>query len=220
MKRLKRLIAIFLVTACSNHTAWAQAVTGGGFIPYENGTNLSESLAGKTVIQPKVASGTVVKNCPECSALIGEYSLATSTVTPPPGNDWRFSKGRLSVSQLDGQHLLFVMACEWQDSPKSACDEWWTAQIREDGVYLSDHRAGLISGVQFDRVNGKLRILSRSAYGSVRTDQFVSDSTPLSDRALIRRRKNGHLSFNETVKEKAFGHYSKWRYSPLRVEFK
>lgn len=46
--------------------AWAQAITGKGFLPDENGTNLDDPQAGKAAQRQKVAPGTVIKDCVEC----------------------------------------------------------------------------------------------------------------------------------------------------------
>ena len=48
--------------------AWAQAITGKGFLPDENGTNLDDPQAKK--LAPSLTAGTVIKDCAECPAMV------------------------------------------------------------------------------------------------------------------------------------------------------
>jgi formylglycine-generating enzyme required for sulfatase activity len=69
MTQFIRSIAVLLISACLMQGACAQAITGKGFLPDENGTNLDAPQASKAV-QQKVAAGTVVKDCPECPEMV------------------------------------------------------------------------------------------------------------------------------------------------------
>ena len=64
----------------------AQAITGKGFLPDENGTNLDDPQASKT-IQQKVSPGTIIKDCPECPEMVvlpGGSFLMGSPPDPEP----------------------------------------------------------------------------------------------------------------------------------------
>jgi formylglycine-generating enzyme required for sulfatase activity len=65
-----RSIAVLLLSACLTQVALAQAITGKGFLPDENGTNLDDPQAGKEAQRQKVAPGTVFKDCSECPDLV------------------------------------------------------------------------------------------------------------------------------------------------------
>jgi len=58
----------FLVLACVAQVAGAQGLFK-GFVPDENGTNLDDPQASKTV-QQKVAPGSIIKDCPECPEMV------------------------------------------------------------------------------------------------------------------------------------------------------
>ena len=62
--------------------AWAQAITGKGFLPDENGTNLDDPQASKTA-QQKVAPGTIIKDCPECPEMVVLPSGSFLMGSPP-----------------------------------------------------------------------------------------------------------------------------------------
>lgn len=64
-----RSIAVLLLSACLAQGAWAQFnVSGPGFLPDENGTNLDDPQAKKGT--PKVAAGSVIKDCAECPEMV------------------------------------------------------------------------------------------------------------------------------------------------------
>ena len=68
--------------------AWAQAITGKGFLPDENGTNLDDPQASKTAQQQKVVPLTIIKDCPECPEMVvlpgGSFLMGSP---PDPGPD-------------------------------------------------------------------------------------------------------------------------------------
>jgi len=65
-----------------------QVISGKGFTPDENGTNLDDPQASKTAQQQKVAPGTVFKDCPECPEMVvlpgGSFLMGSP---PDPGPD-------------------------------------------------------------------------------------------------------------------------------------
>jgi formylglycine-generating enzyme required for sulfatase activity len=64
-----RSIAVLLLSACLMQGAWAQFnVSGPGFLPDENGTNLDDPHPKK--VAPKVAAGTIIKDCAECPKMV------------------------------------------------------------------------------------------------------------------------------------------------------
>ena len=64
-----RSVGVLLLSACLAQGAWAQFnVSGPGFVPDENGTNLDDPQAKKGT--PKVAAGTVIKDCAECPEMV------------------------------------------------------------------------------------------------------------------------------------------------------
>ena len=59
-----------------------QVISGKGFLPDENGTNLDAPPASKTV-QQKVAPGTIIKDCPECPEMVVLPSGSFLMGSPP-----------------------------------------------------------------------------------------------------------------------------------------
>ena len=69
MNQFIRSIAVLLLSACLAQGAWAQFnVSGPGFVPDENGTNLDAPQGGKA--SPNVATGAVIKDCAECPEMV------------------------------------------------------------------------------------------------------------------------------------------------------
>jgi formylglycine-generating enzyme required for sulfatase activity len=69
MKQFIRPISVLLISACLMQVAWAQFnVSGPGFLPDENGTNLDDPQAKKAT--PKGATVTVVKDCADCPEMV------------------------------------------------------------------------------------------------------------------------------------------------------
>jgi formylglycine-generating enzyme required for sulfatase activity len=65
-----------------------QVISGKGFTPDENGTNLDDPQASKTVQRLKVAPGTIIKDCPECPEMVVLPSGSFLMGSPPdPGPD-------------------------------------------------------------------------------------------------------------------------------------
>ena len=164
-------------------------------------------------------------NCFRCQEIKGEYNLTTSTVEVPKGyvskrsDSWQFSKGRLLVKSINDRHLLLVLACQWSDSPNESCDDWWTVQIRDDGVYLQDMNTSPLR-FSFDLAKRILTIIRYAPDGAVRTDRYQVDDAPLTDPALIRRQKRAISSFDGTIKDKTFGDFSAWKFTQSQIEFK
>lgn len=87
MNQFIRFIAVLLLSAGLMQGVCAQAITGKGFLPDENGTNLDDPQASKPV-QQKVAPGTIIKDCPECPEMVvlpgGSFLMGSP---PDPGPD-------------------------------------------------------------------------------------------------------------------------------------
>ena len=86
MKQFIRLIAVLLLSACLAQCAVTQDISGKGFIPDENGTNLDDPQSSKT-IQQKVGPGTIIKDCPECPEMVVLPSGSFLMGSPDPGPD-------------------------------------------------------------------------------------------------------------------------------------
>ena len=74
--------------ACLEQIAIAQVISGKGFTPDENGTNLDDPQASKAAQRQKVAPGTIIKDCPECPEMValpnGSFLMGSPT---DPGPD-------------------------------------------------------------------------------------------------------------------------------------
>ena len=63
--------------------AGAQAITGKGFLPDENGTNLDGPQAGKVAAKAKIAPGTIIKDCADCPEMVVVPSSSFLMGSPP-----------------------------------------------------------------------------------------------------------------------------------------
>jgi len=63
--------------------AGAQVITGKGFLPDENGTNLDDIQGSQTLQRQKVAPGTIIKDCPECPEMVVLPSGSFFMGSPP-----------------------------------------------------------------------------------------------------------------------------------------
>ena len=134
----------FLVLACVVQVAGAQGLFK-GFVPDENGTNLDAPQSEK--IAPKVAAGTIFKDCAECPEMVvvpaGGFTMGSSSKEQALANaggyddlmtDWErpqhyvqinsFAAGRGVVTR--GEFANFVRATGYStDSEKfNTCFEW------------------------------------------------------------------------------------------------
>lgn len=150
--------------------------------------------------------------------LVGEYNLLSSTTVPP--SNWGYSKGRVSIKQLDDHHLLILLACEWKREPKAVCGDYYYAQWRDDGLYLQDMNTFAMR-LYFDPASRKLTIISRGADAkqSVRHEVFGATTAPLVDTALVRRMKRETSNADSKENRRVFGPYNKWDYQENRIEF-
>jgi hypothetical protein len=150
--------------------------------------------------------------------LVGEYNLASSATVP--ASTWGYSKGRISVKQLDERHLLIALSCEWKREPKAVCGDYFYAQQRDDGLYLQDMNTFAMR-LYFDPASRKLTIISRGADAkqSVRHDVFAATTAPLTDPALVRRMKRELSNADSKENRRVFGPYTKWNYQENRIEF-
>lgn len=60
-----------------------QVISGKGFLPDENGTNLDDPQAGKVVTKANIAPGTIIKDCPECPEMVVLPSGSFLMGSPP-----------------------------------------------------------------------------------------------------------------------------------------
>jgi formylglycine-generating enzyme required for sulfatase activity len=81
----------FFVLACAVQAVGAQVISGRGFIPDENGTNLDDPQAGKAAQRQKVAPGTIIKDCPECPEMVVLPSGSFLMGSPPDAEPDPFS---------------------------------------------------------------------------------------------------------------------------------
>ena len=88
VKPFIRSVATLLMSACLVQGACAQAITGKGFLPDENGINMDDPQASKAAQRQKVAAGTIIKDCPECPEMVvlpgGSFLMGSP---PDPGPD-------------------------------------------------------------------------------------------------------------------------------------
>ncbi len=155
---------------------------------------------------------------PDIDVLPGEYNLTSST-TAPVGN-WIYSKAHISVRKLDDRHLVILFACEWKRQPKAACDDYYFAQWRNDGLYLQDMNTDALR-INFDPATRALTMISRAvdAKASVRRDLFAPVSSAPEDAALARRLKRSEKNYVHPESLRVFGPYNKWKYETNRIEF-
>ena len=65
-----------------------QVISGQGFTPDDNGTNLDDPQASKAAQRQKVAPGSIIKDCPECPEMVVLPSGSFLMGSPPdPGPD-------------------------------------------------------------------------------------------------------------------------------------
>ncbi len=150
--------------------------------------------------------------------LVGDYKLLSSTTVPP--SNWGYSKGRVSIKQLDEHHLLILLSCEWKREPKAVCGDYYYAQWRDNGLYLQDMNTFAMR-LYFDPASRKLTIISRGADAkqSVRHEVFGATTEPLTDPALVRRMKREQSNADSKENRRVFGPYTKWDYQENRIEF-
>jgi len=97
-----RSIAVLLLSALLTQVAWGQAITGKGFLPDENGTNLDDPQAGKEAQRQKVAPGAIFKDCPGCPEMVVLPSDSFLMGSPYPEQD-PFSDERPKVIGLPNE---------------------------------------------------------------------------------------------------------------------
>ena len=83
MQQFTHTIVVLLLSTSLMHVACGQAITGKGFLPDENGTNLDDPQAGKVVTKAKAAPGTIIKDCPECPEMVVLPSGSFLMGSPP-----------------------------------------------------------------------------------------------------------------------------------------
>jgi len=114
---------VLLVSAWLMQGAWAQFnVSGPGFLPDENGTNLDDPQANKGT--SKVAAGAVIKDCAECPEMVlipaGSFVMGSDTNAAEmplhPVTIRSFLMGRTEVTQrqwrdIMGNHPSYRIGC-------------------------------------------------------------------------------------------------------------
>lgn len=153
------------------------------------------------------------------AAIEGEYKLTSSTAVP--ASTWGYNKAHISVRKLDERHVVILVACEWKREPKLACDDYYFAQARDDGLYIQDMNTADFFRVYFDPASRALTMIWRGsdAKGSVRRDIFVPASGAPEDATLARRMKRAEKSYVHPDNVRVFGPYAKWKYDANRIEF-
>jgi len=108
-----RSVAILLLSACFLQSAGAQFnVSGPGFLPDENGTNLDDPQAKK--VSPNVAAVTIIKDCAECPEMVvipaGSFVMGSeknADAQPPHTVVIRsFLMGRTEVTQKQWSDIM------------------------------------------------------------------------------------------------------------------
>ncbi len=151
------------------------------------------------------------------SVIAGEYNLTSSTTAPV--SNWGFSKGHISIRQLDDKHVVILFACEWKREPKAACDDYYFAESRDGSFYLQDMNTDFIR-MYFTPASRTLTMIRRGAddKASVRRDVFESVSSASEDATLARRLKRAEKSYAHPENVRVFGPYAKWKYENNRIE--
>lgn len=154
---------------------------------------------------------------PSLDDFVGEYQLVSSTTAP--ASTWRYTKGHVSIRKLDERHALILLACNWRDSPKSACDDHYYAQWRDGGLWLQDMSAAN-ARFYFDPVERSLTLISQGydARATVRRDVYKATAAPLADPVLVRRLRRAESNADSKEMRRLYGHHSKWKYLEDRVE--
>jgi len=94
-----------MISAWLIQGAGAQAITGKGFLPDENGTNLDDLQASKTVKLQKVAPGIIIKDCPECPEMVVLPGGSFLMGSPP---DDPFSSEKIGNESEKPQHRVQI----------------------------------------------------------------------------------------------------------------
>jgi len=146
-----------LISACMTLGAWAQFnVSGPGFLPDENGTNLDAPRAGK--VTPNASTGTVIKDCSECPEMVlvdaggfmmgsnaqeqevaNQSGLKTEFTTPEAPQHYvrvtRFAAGRYQVTK--GEFAAFVRSSGYRTEAEQGdgCHMWTGKEWKKDAAY-------------------------------------------------------------------------------------
>ena len=106
-----RSFATLLLCAGLAQGAWAQIkITGPGFLPDESGTNLDNPLPTQ---QQKVATGTIIKDCPECPDMVVLPGGSFLMGSPPDSQPDPFSNEKpkaIGSPDEKPQHLVQVQS--------------------------------------------------------------------------------------------------------------
>jgi len=146
-------------------------------------------------------------------ALEGNYTLKESI------REWGYSKAHVSIRKLDGRHVVILLACEWKHSPKSACDDYFFAQWRDDGIYIQDVNTA-VTRIYFkpaarEVAVGMVSVDGKTIYG---LDVFTRTSGEPADPTLARRLKRAEQGSVHPESLRINGPYDKWKYEKNRIE--
>ena len=136
----------------------AQAITGKGFLPDENGTNLDDPQASKAAQRQKVAPGTIIKDCPDCPEMVvvpaGDFLMGSSAREQTLANEAglpaeftprenpqhyvrvpSFAAGRHAVTR--GEFAAFVRAGSYRTEAEQGdgCGRWTGVEWRMEAAY-------------------------------------------------------------------------------------
>ena len=116
--------------------ALAQAITGKGFLPDENGTNLDDPQAGKEAQRQKVAPGTVFKDCPECPEMVvlpgGSFLMGSP---PDPEPDPFINEQPKTIGQADEKPQHRVQIQSFVIGKYEVTQEQWYAVMGNNPSY-------------------------------------------------------------------------------------
>ena len=128
MNRLIRLIAVFSTSACMAQGILAQAITGKGFLPDENGTNLDDPQAGKVAAKAKIAPGTLFKDCADCPEMVVLPSGSFLMGSPPdPAPDPFSNEQPKTIGQADEKPQHRVQIQSFSIGKYEVTQEQWYA---------------------------------------------------------------------------------------------
>ena len=153
MNQFIRSITVLVLSAGLMHGAFAQAITGKGFLPDESGTNLDDPQAGKAAQRQKVAPGTIIKDCPECPEMVvipaGSFIMGSSEQEGKSAGMnslqalreslqhyvrvTNFAAGRYAVTK--GEFAAFVLFSGYRNEQSEGCDLRKGDRLKKDPAY-------------------------------------------------------------------------------------
>lgn len=147
-------------------------------------------------------------------ALEGNYTLKESI------RGSGYSKAHISIKRLDDRHVVILLACEWKHTPKTACDNYFVAQWRDDGIYIQDRNTAVTS-IYFKPASREVAVAMvsvdrKTIYG---LDVFTPATGEPADATLARRLKRAQEGSVDPELIRINGPYNKWKFEKNRIEF-